>query len=83
MESKKYNFLNKLIMKIIFMGNPEFAIPTLSKLIDSKHEIVAVVSNCRKNIGRNNKKSFTPVGNYANEKKNTADYSQFIKKFGF
>ena len=56
-------------MKIIFMGNPEFAIPTLSKLIDSKHEIVAVVSNCKKNIGRNNKKSFTPVGNYANEKK--------------
>ena len=35
-------------MKIIFMGNPEFAIPTLSKLIDSKHEIVAVVSNCKK-----------------------------------
>ena len=69
-------------MKIIFMGNPEFAIPTLSKLIDSKHEIVAVVSNRKKNIGRNNKKSFTPVGNYANEK-NTADYSKFIKKFRF
>ncbi len=55
-------------MKIIFMGNPEFAIPTLSNLIDSKHEIVAVVSNRIKRIGRNNKKSFTPVGNYANEK---------------
>ena len=56
-------------MKIIFMGNPEFAIPTLSKLIDSKHEIIAVVSNRIKNIGRNNKKSLTPVGSYANEKK--------------
>ena len=49
-------------MKIIFMGNPEFAIPTLSKLIDSKHEIVAVVSNCKKNIGRNNKKSLPQLG---------------------
>ena len=70
-------------MKIIFMGNPEFAIPTLSKLINSKHEIVAVVSNRKKNIGRNNKKSLTPVGNYANEKKNTADYSKFIKNSRF
>ena len=56
-------------MKIIFMGNPEFAIPTLSKLIDSKHEIIAVVSNRIKSIGRNNKKSLTPVGSYAIEKK--------------
>ena len=47
------------------MGNPNFAIPTLEILLQSNHEIVAVVSNPPKKIGRNNKKSLTPVGNFA------------------
>ena len=35
-------------MKIIFMGNPEFAIPTLSKLIDSN---IANLTNVRSSKG--------------------------------
>ena len=73
-------------MKIIFMGNAEFAVPTLSKLIESKHDIAAVVSNPIKSIGRNNKKSLTPVGNYAVGEKiplitpNSLKTSDFKKK---
>lgn len=29
-------------MKIVFMGSPEFAVPTLKKLVDSSHKVVAV-----------------------------------------
>lgn len=31
-------------MKVIFMGTPDFAVPTLEKLIESGHEVVAVVT---------------------------------------
>ena len=47
------------------MGNPLFAIPTLKALMQSDHDVVAVVSNPIKRIGRNNKKSLTPVGSFA------------------
>tara|TARA_E500000075_G_C6952729_1_gene300524 strand:+ start:101 stop:1006 length:906 start_codon:yes stop_codon:yes gene_type:complete len=47
------------------MGNPLFAIPTLKALMQSDHDVVAVVSNPIKRIGRNNKRSLTPVGSFA------------------
>ncbi|MFA9409438.1 MAG: methionyl-tRNA formyltransferase, partial [Candidatus Dadabacteria bacterium] len=31
-------------MKIIFMGTPEFAVPSLKALIESDHDVVAVVA---------------------------------------
>ena len=52
-------------MRVVFMGNPSFAIPTLKTLMQSDHDVVAVVSNPIKRIGRNNKKSLTPVGSFA------------------
>ncbi len=52
-------------MRVVFMGNPSFSIPTLKALMQSDHDVVAVVSNPIKRIGRNNKKSLTPVGNFA------------------
>ena len=52
-------------MRVVFMGNPLFAIPTLKALMQSDHDVVAVVSNPIKRIGRNNKKSLTPVGSFA------------------
>ena len=55
-------------MRVVFMGNPSFAIPTLKALMQSNHDVVAVVSNPIKRIGRNNKKSLTPVGNFAVKK---------------
>ncbi|SHJ61289.1 methionyl-tRNA formyltransferase [Anaerobranca californiensis DSM 14826] len=48
-------------MRIIFMGTPEFAVPTLKKLYQSKHEIVAVVTKPDQKRGRGQKVSFSPV----------------------
>ncbi len=45
-------------MKIVFMGTPDFAVPCLQKLIDSKHEIVGVFSQPDKKVGR--KQILTP-----------------------
>ena len=47
------------------MGNPSFAIPTLKALMQSNHDVVAVVSNPIKRIGRNNSRSLTPIGRFA------------------
>ncbi len=47
------------------MGNPSFAIPTLKVLLQSNHDVVAVVSNPINHIGRNNRQSLTAVGSFA------------------
>ena len=56
-------------MRVVFMGNPEFAIPTLKLLQKSRHKILAVVSNKPKPIGRGQSFKYTPVGKYAKENK--------------
>jgi methionyl-tRNA formyltransferase len=45
-------------MKLIFMGTPEFAVPSLRKLIDAGHEIRAVFTQPDKPVGR--KQIITP-----------------------
>jgi methionyl-tRNA formyltransferase len=54
-------------MQIIFMGSPEFAIPSLEKLAQSKHEIVGVVTVPDKPKGRGRKLSESPVKRFARE----------------
>ena len=39
-------------MKIVFMGSPEFACPTLEKLANSNNEIIGVYTKAPKNSGR-------------------------------
>lgn len=48
-------------MKIIFMGTPEFAVPSLEKIINSQHQVLAVVTGMDKPVGRGQKLSSTPV----------------------
>ncbi|MBQ8638162.1 MAG: methionyl-tRNA formyltransferase [Lachnospiraceae bacterium] len=48
-------------MRIIFMGTPEFSVPVLEALIDSRHEVVAVVTQPDKPKGRGKAMQFTPV----------------------
>ncbi len=48
-------------MKVVFFGTPDFSIPTLTKLIESKHEVIAVVTQPDKPVGRNGKVVFSPV----------------------
>lgn len=52
-------------MKIIFMGTPAFAVPSLKRLYESKHQIAAVVTAPDKERGRGQKVSFTPVKEFA------------------
>ncbi|MCU7495857.1 MAG: methionyl-tRNA formyltransferase [Ignavibacteria bacterium] len=52
-------------MKIIFMGTPDFAIPSLKALIESRHSVVAAVTTPDKERGRGQKVTFTPVKEFA------------------
>ena len=54
-------------MRIVFMGNPAFAIPTLKTILTSIHELAAVVSNPPKPMGRGQRLRHTAVGSYAVE----------------
>jgi len=51
------------------MGTPDFSIPSLKKLIESKHNVLAVVTAPDKQRGRGRKISYTPVKNFALENK--------------
>lgn len=48
-------------MRIIFMGTPDFSVPTLECLIQSRHEVVAVVTQPDKPKGRGKEIQMTPV----------------------
>ena len=45
-------------MRIVFMGTPEFAVPSLKALIDAGYEVVGVVTQPDRPVGR--KKTLTP-----------------------
>lgn len=55
-------------MKIIFWGTPDFAVPSLKLLIESNHQILAVVTASDKERGRGQKLSFTPIKCFAIDK---------------
>lgn len=48
-------------MKIVFMGSPDFAVPSLEKIHAAGFEVVSVVSNVDKRRGRGNETAPTPV----------------------
>lgn len=48
-------------MRIVFMGTPDFAVPTLRALLDSRHEVVGVVTQPDKPRGRSGKLQPSPV----------------------
>ena len=53
-------------MKIIFMGTPDFAVPTFKKIIESGYCILGVFTQPDKPVGRNQSKLiFSPVKSYA------------------
>ena len=54
-------------MKIVFMGTPDFAIPSLKILIENNHQILAVVTTPDKERGRGQKVTFTAVKQFAIE----------------
>src|SRR5713226_4239590 len=48
-------------MRIVFMGTPESAVPSLRRLLDDDHEIIAVWTQPDKPAGRGNKLHQSPV----------------------
>src|SRR3989338_3684569 len=54
-------------MKILFLGSDEFAVPALQALTESRHELVAVVTQPDKPAGRGQKTTPCPVAIVAKE----------------
>src|SRR5258706_15314904 len=54
-------------MRIVFMGTPESAVPSLRRLLDEGHEIVAVWTQPDKPAGRGNKLHQSPVKEFASQ----------------
>jgi methionyl-tRNA formyltransferase len=52
-------------MRIVFMGTPHAAVPTLRQCIADGHEVVAVWTQPDKPAGRGNKVAFSPVKEFA------------------
>ncbi|MGV7220829.1 MAG: methionyl-tRNA formyltransferase [Nitrospinales bacterium] len=52
-------------MKIIFMGTPDFAVPTLEKIHQSPHELLAVITQPDKPKGRGRTLQPSPVKSFA------------------
>ena len=76
-------------MKIIFMGTPEFAIPTIKKIHSSSHSLLSVVTQPDRPKGRGQQQVFSPIKNFAvennipvlqPEKVNTEDFISSLLK---
>ena len=73
-------------MKIVFFGTPEFAVPTLKKLISEKFEVVAVVTMPDRPAHRGQKNQPSPVKVVAEQNKIPVYYEiptlDQLKKWG-
>jgi methionyl-tRNA formyltransferase len=73
------------------MGTPDFSIPSLKTLIESKHNVLAVVTAPDKQRGRGRKVSFTPVKEFTIKNnlpvlqperlKNNLEFTEELKQF--
>lgn len=52
-------------MRVIFMGTPEFAVPTLAILVEEGYDLVAVVTQPDRPAGRGRELTASPVKRYA------------------
>ena len=55
------------MVKTVFFGTPDFALPTLRRLLDSPHRVVAVVTQPDRPRGRGRRVSASPVKSLAAE----------------
>jgi methionyl-tRNA formyltransferase len=54
-----------LALRLVFMGTPDFAVPTFKKLVDSEHEIVAVYTRAPQPSGRGLELKPSPIATEA------------------
>jgi methionyl-tRNA formyltransferase len=57
--------LNKSDIRIVYMGTPDFAVPTLAALVEGGYNVVGVITMPDKPAGRGHKVQFSPVKEYA------------------
>lgn len=69
-------------MKIVFMGTPEFAVPSLKALCDNGYDVVGVFTQPDRPKGRGNKVIASPVKQLAVEKGIPVFQPQRIRKDG-
>jgi methionyl-tRNA formyltransferase len=55
-------------MKIVFMGTPQAAVPTLERILADGHEVGAVYTQPDRPSGRGNRVAFSPVKQFALER---------------
>ena len=67
-------------MKVVFFGTPNFAIPTLERLLASSFEVLAVVTQPDKRRGRGNQTTASPVKSAAKARQIPVFSPQRIKK---
>jgi len=53
--------MTRTSLTIVFMGNPDFSVPSLQRLHESRHKVAAVVTGSDKRRGRGGKHSPSPV----------------------
>jgi len=58
-------------MRLVFVGTPQASVPTLRRLIDDGHDVVAVWTQPDRPSGRGNKTTYSPVKEFALEHKLT------------
>jgi methionyl-tRNA formyltransferase len=52
-------------LRLVFMGTPEFAVPTLAALLDAGHEVIVVYSQPPRRAGRGQRTTPSPVHAFA------------------
>ncbi|MGB2867480.1 MAG: methionyl-tRNA formyltransferase [Bacteroidota bacterium] len=70
-------------MRIVFMGTPEFALPSLRILLENGYEVPAVVTAPDKPRGRGQKVSSTPIKEFAQNHKLTILQPENLRDSGF
>ena len=67
-----------MALKIIFMGTPEFAVPILKSLYDSKHNILEVYTQPPKKRDRGQKLNLTSIHTFSKENNIKVRYPEKI-----
>ena len=58
-------YMQKQDIRIVYMGTPDFAVPTLNALVSGGYNVVGVITMPDKPAGRGHKLQFSPVKQYA------------------
>jgi methionyl-tRNA formyltransferase len=66
-------------MKVAFFGTPEFALPTLMRLLESRHQVLLVVSKQDRPIGRHQELTPPPVAILAERRGLTCEQPKSVR----